>query len=73
MLKADAASLERFDVIDRYDGDQAPKDKVGLSLRFVYRSPKGTLTAEEVEKSEQKIVKSLKTALAVQLREGGSQ
>ena len=73
VLKADAASLERFDVIDRYDGDQAPKDKVGLSLRFVYRSPKGTLTAEEVEKSEQKIVKSLKTALAVQLREGEPQ
>jgi phenylalanyl-tRNA synthetase beta chain len=73
VLKADAASLERFDVIDRYDGDQAPRDKVGLSLRFVYRNAKGTLTAEEVDKSEQKIVKALKTALAVQLREGGSQ
>jgi phenylalanyl-tRNA synthetase beta chain len=73
VLKADASSLERFDVIDRYDGDQAPRDKVGLSLRFVYRNPKGTLTAEDVDKSEQKIVKALKTALAVQLREGGSQ
>ena len=52
VLKADAASLERFDVIDRYDGDQAPGGKVGLSLRFVYRNPRGTLTAEEVDKSE---------------------
>ncbi len=73
VLKADAASLEHFDVIDRYDGDQAPRDKVGLSLRFVYRNPKGTLTAEDVDKSEQKIIKALKTALSVQLREGGSQ
>ena len=73
VLKADAASLERFEVIDRYDGDQAPRDKIGLSLRFIYRNPKGTLTAEDVDKSEQKIIKALKTALSVQLREGGSQ
>ncbi len=73
VLKAEAAALERFEVIDRYDGDQAPRDKVGLSLRFVYRNPKGTLTAEDVDKSEQKIIKALKTALSVQLREGGSQ
>jgi phenylalanyl-tRNA synthetase beta chain len=73
VLKADAPGLERFDVIDRYDGDKAPQDKIGLSLRFVYRHPKGTLTAEDVDKSEQKIVKALKTALAVQFREGGSQ
>ena len=58
MLKADAAAVERFEVIDRYDGDQAPKDKIGLSLRFVYRNPKGTLTAEDVDKSEQKIIKA---------------
>ncbi len=73
VLKADAAAVERFEVIDRYDGDQAPKDKIGLSLRFVYRNPKGTLTAEDVDKSEQKIIKALKTALSVQLREGGLQ
>jgi phenylalanyl-tRNA synthetase beta chain len=72
VLKADAAFLEGLEVIDRYDGDQAPKDKVGLSLRLTYRNPKATLTAEEVDKSERKIVRTLKTALAVQLREGGS-
>ncbi|MGD0783447.1 MAG: phenylalanine--tRNA ligase subunit beta [Candidatus Aminicenantales bacterium] len=60
VLKADAAAVERFEVIDRYDGDQAPRDKIGLSLRFVYRNPKGTLTAEDVDKSEQKIIKALK-------------
>jgi phenylalanyl-tRNA synthetase beta chain len=73
VIKADAPFLERFDVIDRYDGEKAGADKISLSLRFVYRHPKGTLTAEDVDKSEQKIVKVLKTALAVQFREGGSQ
>ena len=72
VLKADAPFLERFDLIDRYAGETAPEDKVGLSLRFVYRNPKGTLTADEADKSEQKIIKALKTAFAVQIREGGS-
>jgi len=70
--KADVATLERFDVIDRYAGPGAPEGKVGLSLRFVYRNPKATLTTEDADKSERKIIKQLRTAVGIQLREGGS-
>ena len=65
--------LEEFEIIDRYAGDPVPKDKAGLSLRFVYRNPKATLTAEDVDKAEHKLLMALKAALKIQLREGGSE
>ncbi len=71
--RLDVAYLEGFDLIDRYDGPNAPDGQVGLSLRFAYRNPKATLTAEDVDKSEQKVVKALKAAFGIRLREGGSQ
>jgi phenylalanyl-tRNA synthetase beta chain len=73
VAKMDVAYLEGFDLTDRYDGPNAPDEQVGLSLRFAYRNPKATLTAEDVDKSEQKIVKALKAAFGIRLREGGSQ
>jgi phenylalanyl-tRNA synthetase beta chain len=63
--------LESFDVIDRYDGPNNPPGFASLSMRFVYRNPQATLLAEEADKSEQKILKMLKTAFSIQLRKGG--
>ncbi|MCX6564595.1 MAG: phenylalanine--tRNA ligase subunit beta [Candidatus Aminicenantes bacterium] len=63
--------LEDFEVIDHYAGANIPKDKKSLSLRFTFRNPKATLVAEDVDKAEQKIVKSLISACKIQLREGG--
>jgi len=63
--------LETFDVIDSYAGESIPADKKSLSLRFVYRNPKATLLAEEVDKSEKKIIGHLKAGFQIQLREGG--
>jgi len=63
--------LEEFMVIDHYAGKNIPQDKKSLSLRFVYRNPKTTLLAEDVDKAEQKIIKNLKAAFKIQLREGG--
>ena len=63
--------LEDFGVIDHYAGANIPKDKKSLSLRFTFRNPKATLVAEDVDKAEQKIVKSLKSAFKIELREGG--
>jgi len=71
LAKLDVPWLEGFDVVDRYAGDKAPEGMIGLTLRFSYRSPKATLTAEDVDKSEQKILKALKTAFDIRLREGG--
>jgi phenylalanyl-tRNA synthetase beta chain len=70
--KTAVPNLESFAVIDRYAGDRVPKDRTSLSLRFIYRNAKGTLTAEDVDKAEEKILKTLKAAFQIQLREGGS-
>jgi phenylalanyl-tRNA synthetase beta chain len=65
--------LENFGLIDHYTGGSIPGNKTSLSLRFTYRNPKGTLLAEDVDKSEQKILKHLKSVFKIQLRkEGGS-
>ena len=65
--------LETFDLIDDYAGESIPGGKKSLSLRFIYRNPKATLQAEEVDKSEAKIIKHLQSAFQVQLRERGGQ
>ncbi|MGB8951841.1 MAG: phenylalanine--tRNA ligase subunit beta [Candidatus Aminicenantales bacterium] len=69
--KISVSHLEGFDLIDYYEGEPVPKGKKSLSLRFIYRHPKATLLAEDVDKSEQKIIIHLKSLLGIQLREGG--
>jgi phenylalanyl-tRNA synthetase beta chain len=63
--------LEEFSIIDHYAGERIPRDKKSLSLRFTFRNPKATLLAKDVDKAEQKIIKNLKSAFKIQLREGG--
>ncbi|MDH4195875.1 MAG: phenylalanine--tRNA ligase subunit beta, partial [Candidatus Aminicenantes bacterium] len=63
--------LEGFELRDRFAGPSIPPDKVSLSLRFTYRSPKRTLLAEEVDRVEQNLIENLRAALGAQLREGG--
>lgn len=63
--------LEKFYLYDRFSGGSIPKNKISLSLRFIYRSPQKTLQAEEVDSLQQKILDVLKTNLGFQLREGG--
>ncbi|UCE21228.1 MAG: phenylalanine--tRNA ligase subunit beta, partial [Candidatus Aminicenantes bacterium] len=63
--------LASFDLYDRFSGSSIPKGKVSLSLRFVFNHPEKTLKAEEVDKLQQKIIKTLGTSFNFQLREGG--
>lgn len=63
--------LEKYDLYDLFSGSSIPKGKVSLSLRFIYRHPQRTLLAEEVDKLQKKIIKSLKESFNFQLREGG--
>jgi len=63
--------LEDFGVVDHYAGGSIPKERKSLSLRFTFRSGTATLTAEDVDKAEQRIVKALAAAFKIQLREGG--
>jgi phenylalanyl-tRNA synthetase beta chain len=62
--------LEGFELRDRFSGPSVPADKVSLTLRFRYRHPQRTLVADEVDRVEQEIVGQLRSALAIQLREG---
>jgi len=63
--------LESFDLHDRFLGTSIPKGKVSLSLHFVFRHPKRTLLAEDVENSIAKAIKTLQTKFKIELREGG--
>ena len=61
--------LEGFELRDRFGGPTVPPDKVSLSIRFRFRHAKRTLTAEEVDQVEQKIIGHLRSALNIQMRE----
>jgi phenylalanyl-tRNA synthetase beta chain len=63
--------LEEFSVVDHYSEGSIPKGRKSLSLRFTYRDGKATLTSEDADKAEQRIVKALRAAFKIQLREGG--
>jgi len=63
--------MESFNLHDLFMGNTIPKGKVSLSLRFVFRHPKRTLLAEDVENSIAKAIKTLKTKFKIELREGG--
>jgi len=63
--------LETFDIHDLFSGPSVPSGKVSLSLRFIFRHPKRTLQAEEVDKLQERIIKTLSDKFRIQLREGG--
>ncbi|MBN2207021.1 MAG: phenylalanine--tRNA ligase subunit beta [Candidatus Aminicenantes bacterium] len=69
--KAAPAALESFELVDRYEGDGVPPDKVSLTLRLVFRHPQRTLVADEVDKLEQALLLQLQAAVRVEPRAGG--
>jgi len=63
--------LEKFFLYDRFSGSSVPRGKVSLSFRFVFRHPRRTLQAAEVDALMEKVVATLKTHHDFVLREGG--
>jgi phenylalanyl-tRNA synthetase beta chain len=63
--------LESFALVDRFIGKPVPEDKVSLSFRFVFRHPKKTLLAEEVDEFLKTIIDGLRAAHNFMPREGG--
>ena len=55
-------------VFDVYRGEGLPADKKSLAVRVVYRSPARTLTADDVSKAEQAILRALASQLGAGLR-----
>ncbi|MEX0762911.1 MAG: phenylalanine--tRNA ligase subunit beta [Dehalococcoidia bacterium] len=55
-------------VFDVYEGRGVPAGKKSLAIRIVYQSANRTLTAEEVGKAEQSILRALSKELGAELR-----
>ena len=58
----------RADIFDVYRNRGIPKGSKSLALRIVYQSPNRTLAADEINKAEKAILKSLKRELGAVLR-----
>ena len=55
-------------VFDVYRGEGLPEGKKSLAVRMIYRSPKRTLTADDVSRAEQAILRALASELGAELR-----
>jgi phenylalanyl-tRNA synthetase beta chain len=53
------AVLERFELIDVYQGPSIPADKVSFSMAFTYRAADRTLTGDEVNGIHQEFVRNM--------------
>lgn len=60
--------LADVSVFDVYTGQQVPTGKKSVALGLVYQSPERTLTDNDTQKSQDKILKSLETKFGAQLR-----
>jgi phenylalanyl-tRNA synthetase beta chain len=63
--------LESYELAARFSGGSLPKDRVSLTLRFVFRNPGATLLAEDVDKLQAQLLANLKSAFDIQLRQEG--
>jgi phenylalanyl-tRNA synthetase beta chain len=55
-------------VFDVFEGKGLPEGRKSLAVRIVYQAPNKTLTAEELEKAEQGILRALERELGATLR-----
>ena len=60
--------VEQVEIFDVYSGEQVPAGKKSLAYRISYRSPKHTLTDEEVNQVQQQILNRLNAELGAVLR-----
>jgi phenylalanyl-tRNA synthetase beta chain len=60
--------VARVTLFDAYAGEQVPRGKKSLAFRIVYQSPSRTLTDEEVNEEQQRILDRLHRELGATLR-----
>ena len=68
MLKEGAGLIEKIKLFDYYKGKQVPEGCKSMSYSIYFRSDKKTLTDEEVNQLQDKIVKRLEEELGLKLR-----
>jgi phenylalanyl-tRNA synthetase beta chain len=59
------ASIELF---DRYEGAPIPREKIGLSVRVIFRAPGRTMVSEEISEFLDRIIHRLRDRLGAVLR-----
>ena len=68
IVRASGKNLESVSLFDVYEGEQIPEGKKSVAYSAVYRAADRSLTGEEVQKSFDKVVRSLEHQLGAQLR-----
>lgn len=68
ITRAGIPELIQMDPFDRLDSGPFPESKYSLSISLTYQSPERTLTDEEVEQFDQRILLMLEQQLSAQLR-----
>jgi len=70
IINAGCGALVRdIDVFDIYEGAELPRGKKNLAFHIIYQSEKKTLTSSEVDKTHQKIIKTLEKNPLWQVRQ----
>jgi phenylalanyl-tRNA synthetase beta chain len=60
--------VHRVDLFDVYVGDKVPAGKKSLAYRVVYQAPDRTLTSEEAQRAQDRLLERLKRELGAELR-----
>lgn len=68
VLALKISELIRVEPFDRLESGSFPESKYGLAISITYQSPERTLTDEEIENFDKKILNSLKERLGAELR-----
>jgi phenylalanyl-tRNA synthetase beta chain len=66
---AGGPTLESAALFDHYAGDRIPPGMVGLAVRLVFRDPERTLTTEEIQAAQERIVARLGSEVGATLRD----
>ncbi len=68
MIKASGALLDSIKLFDVYEGDRIPEGKKSVAFAIAFRAPDHSLTADEINKVFNKILKDLEYKNNAQLR-----
>jgi phenylalanyl-tRNA synthetase beta chain len=66
--KSGGKLIEDVKLFDVYEGSQIPEGYKSVAYSIVYRAPDRTLTDQEVDKLQERIIKALKEQIGAQLR-----
>jgi phenylalanyl-tRNA synthetase beta chain len=68
--RAGASELTAITLFDIFESKEIGRDKRSLAYTLDFRSPSRTLTDEEVNESLQRVIRSLRESVPVEIREG---